>query len=560
MTFESLGLDEALLSAVRTAGYDHPTDVQKRAIPAALAGKDLRVCSNTGSGKTAAFVLPALMRVLEARKNPDNKPKRGEVKGPRVLVLVPTRELSMQVAKAASSYGRHVPFLSVTSVVGGVPYPAQLKALRSPLDILIATPGRLIDHIGSGKAVLDNVEMLVLDEADRMLDMGFIEDIEHIAQQLPASRQTMMASATFDGEVGRLATRLQKPDFERIEITGHTAKHENISQELMWADDLDHKHALLDHLLTDRDVDQAVVFTSTQIDADRLADRLGQMGHSVAALHGGMPQGRRNRVLQGLRSRHLRILVATDVAARGIDVPTITHVVNYGLPLKAEDYVHRIGRTGRAGRSGRAVTLAERRDLPMIRRIQHYTTQPIPVSTVVGLEPSRPAPDMSGRPARGGAPRGHGSFGAPRGGDFRGAPRQGGPSFGRDRAWGERFQGERPHGGDRPPFADRPHGDRPFADRPQHGDRPWGDRPQGDRPAFAGRPDSRGGFADRRPVPSRDRGPFERTPFERGAPADRRADGPRGHAPLHADKPVSSSKPRFASNGVNAGKRPRKAV
>ena len=546
MTFESLGLDEALVRALTASGYENPTDVQARAIPAALAGRDLRVCSNTGSGKTAAFVLPALMKVLAARQDPTQKPQRNVVRGPRILVLVPTRELAMQVAKAASSYGRHVQFLSVTSVVGGVPYPAQLKALRSPLDILIATPGRLIDHIGSGKAVLENVEMLVLDEADRMLDMGFIEDIEHIAEQLPAGRQTMMASATFDGEVGRLATRLQKPDFERIEITGHTAKHENISQELMWADDLDHKHKLLDHLLTDRDVDQAVVFTSTQRDADWLADRLNDMGHSVAALHGGMPQGRRNRVLQGLRSRHLRILVATDVAARGIDVPTITHVVNYGLPLKAEDYVHRIGRTGRAGRSGRAVTIAERRDLPMIRRIQHYTTQAIPVSTVVGLEPSRPAPDLSGRPARGGAPRG---FGAPRG-DFRGGPRP------------ERGGYDRPHGGG----FDRGHGggDRPWGDRPQ-----GGDRAHGDRPAFADRHEPRGGFVDRRPAPGGDRGPFERTPF------DRRADGPRGHAPsgagFHGGRPAghgphhaagapSSSKPRFANSGVNAGKRPRKAV
>ncbi|NDY90848.1 DEAD/DEAH box helicase [Ideonella livida] len=512
MTFETIGLDEALVRALTTAGYENPTDVQAQAIPAALAGKDLRVCSSTGSGKTAAFVLPALMRVLEARKDPANKPKRGEVKGPRILVLVPTRELSMQVAKAASNYGRHVQFLSVTSVVGGVPYPAQIKALRSPLDILIATPGRLIDHIESGKAVLDNVEMLVLDEADRMLDMGFIEDIEHIADKLPAGRQTLMASATFAGEVGRLAQRLQKEDVERIEIAAHTEKHENITQQLMWADDLDHKHALLDHLLTDREVDQAVVFTSTQIDADALADRLAEMGHAVASLHGGMPQGRRNRVLSGLRNRQLRILVATDVAARGIDVPTITHVINYGLPLKAEDYVHRIGRTGRAGRSGRAVTLAERRDVPMIRRIQHYTTQQIPVSTVEGLEPSRPVPDLATRTSRGparGAPR-FGDRGAPRGG-FRHNERGGegygertgfghqrfdrGPARGRDEA----PRGQAPHGGgeQRPAFR----GDVRFADR--GGDFAGGhrDRGHGERPAFS----DRGGFGDRHP---RDRAHF----------------------------------------------------
>jgi superfamily II DNA/RNA helicase len=529
----------------------------------ALAGRDLRVCSNTGSGKTAAFVLPALMKVLEARKDPANKPQKGVVRGPRILVLVPTRELALQVAKAASSYGRFVNYLSVTSVVGGVPYPAQLKALRSPLDILIATPGRLIDHLGSGKAVLENVDMLVLDEADRMLDMGFIEDIEHIAQSLPAKRQTLMASATFAGEVGRLAQRLQKDDVERIEIAGHTEKHENISQELMWADDMDHKHALLDHLLTDKDVDQAVVFTSTQVDADRMADRLYEMGHAAAALHGGMPQGRRNRVLQGLRSRQLRILVATDVAARGIDVPTITHVINYGLPLKAEDYVHRIGRTGRAGRSGRAVTLADRRDLPMIRRIQHYTTQPIPVTIVAGLEPSRPAPDTGNRPPRDGAPRGRGGFGdrdrgfggggfgGNRGGFNSRGPRQ-------ERGPFDRPQFDRPHG-DRPQF-DRPHGDRPFGDRPQ-GDRPFGERPRfgGDRPeggnAYFERKNAnsdRPAFADR----GGDRPPFGDRGGDRG-PFDRKADGPRGHAPAYSAGKPASTKPRFNSNGPSFAKRPR---
>ncbi|MBP7913747.1 MAG: DEAD/DEAH box helicase [Vitreoscilla sp.] len=543
MTFESLGLDEALVSALRAAQYEHPTDVQARAIPAALAGKDLRVCSNTGSGKTAAFVLPALMKVLAARQDPTQKPQRNVVRGPRILVLVPTRELAMQVAKAASNYGRNVPFLAVTSVVGGVPYPAQLKALRSPLDILIATPGRLIDHLGSGKAVLDNVEMLVLDEADRMLDMGFIEDIEHIAASLPQNRQTLMASATFDGQVGQLAMRLQHQDVERIEITGHTAKHENISQELMWADDLDHKHQLLDHLLTDRDVDQAVVFTSTQIDADRLADRLYEMGHAAAALHGGMPQGRRNRVLQGLRSRQLRILVATDVAARGIDVPTISHVINYGLPLKAEDYVHRIGRTGRAGRSGRAVTLAERRDVPMIRRIQHYTTQPIPVATVQGLEPSRPAPDTVQRPPRAGAPRGK-TGGFSRGNEFghRGAPRN-------DRGFNDRGFNDRFAGGDRRPPMDRA----PFErhDRPafQRADRP--EFQHQERPAF-----QRG---ERPDYQRQDRPDYQRN----DGPGFIRVDRPAGHAPArpaHAPGKFASSKPRFASSGANAGKRPRKAV
>jgi superfamily II DNA/RNA helicase len=424
--FTLLGLDERLVRAVQAAGYITPTVVQADAIPAALAGRDLMVSSATGSGKTAAYVMPALMQVLAERAAPATlpapgapaaapvAPQRNDVKGafgrrmprlqptgPRVLVLVPTRELALQVTKAFIDYGRFVPGLRVASVVGGVPYAAQLRALSSPLDVLIATPGRLMDHMASGRAVLSRVGMLVLDEADRMLDMGFIDDIRHIAAALPTVRQTLMTSATFAGNVGTLAnTLLRNP--QRVEVTSHTEAHADIEQRLHWADDFAHKNALLDHILTERSVEQALVFTSTQRDADWLADRLGEMGHSVAALHGGMPQGRRNRVLQGLRNRQLRVLVATDVAARGLDVPTISHVINFGLPMKEEDYVHRIGRTGRAGRSGLAVTLAERRDSGMIHRIQRFTTQRIPLATIAGLEPRRaePPPERAARPAR----------------------------------------------------------------------------------------------------------------------------------------------------------------
>jgi superfamily II DNA/RNA helicase len=422
--FEAMGLHANLTRAVADAGYTQPTEVQSRAIPAALTGKDLMVSSSTGSGKTASFVLPALMRVLAARTAAQATTPRSEpgqrrdrpapAAGPRILVLTPTRELAMQVAKAASDYGRHVGGLRVATIVGGVPYGAQLKALRGPLDVLIATPGRLIDHMESGKALLSGIEMLVLDEADRMLDMGFIEPIQHIAAATPASRQTLMFSATFAGFVGRLAQDLLR-DPQRIDIASHTEAHADIEQRLHWADDFEHKNALLDHILTERDMEQAVVFTSTQRDADWLADRLADMGHHVASLHGGHPQGRRTRVLQGLRNKQLKILVATDVAARGIDVPSISHVINFGLPMKEEDYVHRIGRTGRAGRSGLAVTLAERRDSGMIHRIQRYTTQRIPAATIVGLEPKRAEPRPAPvRPA----------FGAP------GGPRPAGKGFG----------------------------------------------------------------------------------------------------------------------------------
>ncbi|MBK1686938.1 DEAD/DEAH box helicase [Rubrivivax gelatinosus] len=480
MSFDTLGLPEALARAVADAGYTTPTEVQSRAIPPALAGADLMVSSSTGSGKTASFVLPALTRILAARGDATRREK-GVVSGPRILVLAPTRELAMQVAKATNDYGRHVQGLRVATIVGGVPYGAQLKALRGPLDVLIATPGRLMDHMASGRAVLANVEMLVLDEADRMLDMGFIDDIHHIASATPAARQTVMYSATFAGHVGRLAEELLRQP-QRIEIASHTDVHADIEQRLHWADNFAHKNALLDHILTERSVEQAVVFTSTQRDADWLADRLAEMGHHVASLHGGHPQGRRSRVLQGLRSRDLKILVATDVAARGIDVPTISHVINFGLPMKAEDYVHRIGRTGRAGRSGLAVTLAERGDAGMIHRIQRFTTQRIPSATIEGLEPKMPEPMREARPPRagfGGRPQGGKPFhggGKPFGGKSFAGKSFGGGAPARERD-GERSFGPRAHHDEGFAAARAPRGPfdapaRSFGDRAERGAAP----------------------------------------------------------------------------------------
>jgi len=473
MSFQSLGLHEALLKAVSQSGYETATEVQTQAIPVAIEGKDLMVSASTGSGKTASFILPALQGILASRQDPTQRRDKGTVYGPRVLVLCPTRELALRVA----------------TVVGGVPYPAQIKALRGPLDILISTPGRLLDHLQTGKAVLDNVQMLVLDEADRMLDMGFIDDINVIAERLPTERQTVMFSATFAGNVGNLARSLLR-DAKRIDVASHTDTHANIEQRLHWADNSTHKNALLDSILTHRDVEQALVFTSTQRDADWLADRLADMGHAVASLHGGHPQGRRNRVLQGLRNKQLKVLVATDVAARGIDVPTISHVINYGLPMKAEDYVHRIGRTGRAGRNGLAVTLAERMDTGMIRRIQHFTTQNIPVATIVGLEPKSPEPKMF-------APR----------------PGMDGKSFGGKPA-GSRFA--KPHAPRREGFAPRrddsfaaPRREEGFAPRRDDGivarspfDRAVTDRrePSAHRGApTTARPANKGGFKTQRP-------------------------------------------------------------
>jgi len=503
MSFDTLGLPEALIRAVTDSGYTAPTEVQMQAIPPALEGKDLMVSASTGSGKTASFVLPGLQRILLARGDNTKRREKGMVYGPRILVLTPTRELAMQVDKAATVYGRHVQGLRVTTVVGGVPYGAQLKALRGPLDILIATPGRLMDHMQSGKAILENVEMLVLDEADRMLDMGFIDDIRHIVDQLPQTRQTVMYSATFGGHVGRLAQDLLR-DPMRIDVASHTDTHENIEQRLHWADNKSHKDALLDHILTEREMEQAVVFTSTQRDADWLADRLADMGHAVASLHGGMPQGRRTRVLQGLRNKQLKVLVATDVAARGIDVPTISHVINYGLPMKAEDYVHRIGRTGRAGRNGLAVTLAERMDSGMIRRIQQFTTQNIPVATIVGLEPKSPEPRMF-------APRGDNKFGG--GGKSFGQGRPGGPG----KSYGNKPFGKPAHQRAGEGFAPRDRA--PFdRDSAQH-NRFSPDRPNDRHNSVFipnGQPAQRGAF-DRAPVDRNANGFAPRKPA--GAPA-----------------------------------------
>ena len=560
--FAALGLDPEILRGIADAGYDQPTDVQARAIPAAIAGGDLLVSSRTGSGKTAAFVLPALQRILAARRDPAKRPQRGQPSGPRVLVLAPTRELAMQVSRACQTYGRGLQGLRIATVVGGVPYAQQLRALRGPLDILIATPGRLIDHIGAGKALMNQVELLVLDEADRMLDMGFIDDIHHVAAQLSPERQTVMFSATFEGNVGSLAKELTH-DAQRIRVSAPTEQHAQIEQRLHWADNRKHRDDLLDQLLTDREMDQAVVFTSTQRDADELADRLQQIGHSVAALHGGMPQGRRNRVLGALRSRQLRVLVATDVAARGIDVPTITHVINYGLPMKAEDHVHRIGRTGRAGRSGLAITLAERRDVGMIRRIERFTGNNLPVAVVPGLEPRIPAP----QPMRSGGPRrfdderpqygGHrpnfngprGGFGGHRGGDREGFGQR--PGFGNDRP---RFGGGPGQGGERAPFNDRPqqHGDRrPFGDRPQFNREGGEQRPFRTDNPFQRNDAPRGDYRGQRPQQG-DRPAFQREGGERPAfnreggdrPAFNREGGERAHARPHGDRPPFGDRPQ----------------
>jgi superfamily II DNA/RNA helicase len=501
MSFSQLGLDPLILKSVLAAGYETATPVQQQAIPAALAGRDLLVSSHTGSGKTAAFILPSLQRLLDAPAVAGS--------GPRILVLTPTRELALQVEKAAMTYGRELRRFRTACLVGGAPYGLQLKRLAQPVDLVVATPGRLIDHLERGKIDFSRLEVLVLDEADRMLDMGFIDDIQNIARRCPTERQTLLFSATLDGVVGNLARELTR-DAQRIEIAPAPKAEAKIEQRLLFADNMDHKTRMLDSLLRDVELTQAIVFAATKRSAEELSDLLAESGFASDALHGDMQQGQRNRALQRLRDGRTRVLVATDVAARGIDVAGISHVINFDLPRQAEDYVHRIGRTGRAGRTGIAVSFAGMREVGLVKNIERYIGGRIEIHTLPGLEPTqrpgagRPA-SSNGRPRNANGARGHGEkrdygnreaagrgYGerAPRGyvnGNRIEAPRAPRPDVDGNRiGYGEK----RAHAGTTHP---EPNGNRAARPRAQH---PAGEAPRrayGDRPARSG---VRGRFKD----------------------------------------------------------------
>ena len=378
MSFSTLGLDPSLLATLTALGYAEPTPVQREAIPAAIAGGDLLVSSQTGSGKTAAFLLPALQRLYAPAAAPGN--------GPRVLVLTPTRELALQVQKSAHGYGA-TQRMRTASLVGGMPYGLQLKQLSRPVDIVIATPGRLKDHMDRRSVSLARVELLVLDEADRMLDMGFQEEIDAIVARIPKERQTLLFSATLDGIVGHLARRVTR-DARRIAIARVAETRPDITQHALVADNDAHKARMLDTLLRETDVDQTLVFTATKRAAEDLSVSLLGKGFDVGALHGDMRQRERSQMLQRLRDGKMRVLVATDVAARGIDVPGINLVVNYDAPRQAEDYVHRIGRTGRAGRAGVAVTFLGHSDRHLVRQIERFTGNVVSMMVIPGLEPA----------------------------------------------------------------------------------------------------------------------------------------------------------------------------
>ncbi len=573
--FVELGLARELVQAVADLGYTQPTTVQHKTIPLALPSAnaqtgfiDLMVSSQTGSGKTAAFLLPVLHTLIQqqaeaeaadkaawdklvadAAAKGEEPPKRAKRKDPTnvrnfkaptpgALIVCPTRELAQQVAHDAIDLVKHCRGLRVANVVGGMPYQLQIAKLQNA-NLVVATPGRLLDLQRSMQIKLEKVQFLVVDEADRMLDLGFADDLAEINQLTIDRKQTMMFSATFAPRIQQLAARVMREP-QRVQIDSPQEKHSNIRQVLHWADNAQHKRRLLDHLLRDTTINQAVVFASTQIECDGLANDLQQEGFSAVALHGALSQGLRNRRLMALRNGQVQFLVATDVAARGIDVPTITHVFNFGLPMKSEDYTHRIGRTGRAGRQGLAVTLAEFRDKRKIYDIEAYTRQQFTAEVIPGMEPTQRLEHRGG--GRDYDRKGGGKFGGGRG--------FGGNKFGgrSERSEGHGYGRFEPRFDDRRSSGNRQ--DNRFEGRSENRfDAPRGNsfEPRqgaprgnfGENRGFEGRGGAPRSFEDRAPARG-PRAPFEagRTPFDKpGRPAGGKSFGGGFDAKKRAPKP-----------------------
>ena len=408
MRFEELGLSPELVRTVADEGYTEPTPVQERAIPLVLEGKDVLAAAQTGTGKTAAFSLPILDR-LKVHANTSFSPARHPV---RALILTPTRELAVQVADSVKTYGKRVPLRSAV-VYGGVPIDPQVKELLAGVEILVATPGRLLDLVGQRAANLAQVEILVLDEADRMLDMGFLPDIRRIMDLLISRKQTLLFSATFSDDIKRLAgSILHNP--VQIEVARHGTAAETVRQ-LVYPVDRDRKEELLRYLILDGDWHQVLVFTRTKIAASRLASWLDRNDVAATAIHSDRAQSDRTRALEDFKAGEIRVLVATDVAARGLDIDALPHVVNFELPWNPEDYVHRIGRTGRAGASGDAISLVCIDEADLLRGVQRLLQRAIPWEVAEGFQPRRDEPQpLRGPSAGGGRGGGRGGYGGGR--------------------------------------------------------------------------------------------------------------------------------------------------
>ncbi len=446
--FAGLGLAEPLLRAISGEGYTQPTPIQQKAIPLVMAGRDLLAAAQTGTGKTAGFTLPILHTLI-------NRPTKIPAGRPRVLVLTPTRELAAQVEESVRTYGAHTGLRSMV-IFGGVGMNPQLQGLKQRVDILVATPGRLLDHLGEKTLDLSGVEIFVLDEADRMLDMGFIRDIRKVIAALPKVRQTLLFSATFSSEIRELAHGLLN-DAAEVEVAPRNTTAERVDQSVYLVEQKQKRH-LLAHLINEGEWSQVLVFTRTKHGANRLAEQLDKQGITAAAIHGNKSQNARTRALADFKSNSLRVLVATDIAARGLDIDQLPHVVNFELPSVPEDYVHRIGRTGRAGASGAAVSLVDREEMKLLSAIEKVTRQSIPRVTASGFVPvaSADEPERGPRPqgrggrsegtsrskseSAGGQPRGTGSRPAHASQGRSGAPGRSAVSQGRSSAQGAPVQ------------------------------------------------------------------------------------------------------------------------
>ncbi len=426
-TFSDLGLIEPLLRALTAEGYEVPTPIQARAIPALLTGRDMLGIAQTGTGKTAAFALPLLQRLAANRI-------KVQPRCPRALILAPTRELAMQIYEGFGTYGKHLGFKRAV-VFGGVGQGQQVANMNAGVDILVATPGRLLDLMEQRYVNLQHVEFFVLDEADRMLDMGFIRDVKQILSRMNKTRQTLLFSATMPGEITELATGMLK-DYERIEVTPPATTVERIDQRVMFVARED-KRKLLTEMLNDKSIVRALVFTRTKHAANRVAEHLVKAGISADAIHGNKSQNARQRSLEMFKSGKARVLVATDIAARGIDVDGISHVINFELPAEPESYVHRIGRTARAGTTGIAIAFCDAEETGDLRAIERATRQSIPVDTSCGYHAAHIAARMT---------RGAGS-----------APQ----------AQGQRPQGQKPQGKRRGNRSRRGGGGKPWDNRSQ---------------------------------------------------------------------------------------------
>jgi ATP-dependent RNA helicase RhlE len=509
VSFADLGLAEPLLRALEAANYTVPTPIQARTIPALLQGRDVLGIAQTGTGKTAAFALPVLQHLSGFRERP-------QPKHPRALVLAPTRELAVQISRSFDTYGRGLG-LRLATVVGGLGYGRQIETLARGVDILVATPGRLLDLVERGNVKLAHVTFLIIDEADRMFDMGFIRDVRRIVGGVAKQRQTLLFSATMPADVAKLASEILKNP-EKVEIAPQGRTIEKIDQRVYFVNSAT-KRALLSHLLSDAALERVIVFTRTKRGANRVAEALEDRGVASEAIHGNKSQNARQKALDNFSRGKARVLVATDLASRGIDVTGVTHVINYELPADAESYVHRIGRTARAGASGVALSFCDSSERGQLKSIERLTNQRIAVISTPANEDMPAAPPMRPRAEReendenprdqryrpgrpGGGPGRHRSFGDRSGGDRSRGDR---PPAQAEHQWPRGDYRDRPQGAH--PQGDRPQGDRPNGDRP-NGDRPNGDRPQGDRPegsGYSARPQAKRPYT---PRPQGDRPPF----------------------------------------------------